>query len=276
MAAQVRIASLHYYPLKSARGIECEHARLTATGIADDRRWMVVKPDGVFLTQREQPRLALIQIEPGEATLRLQAQGCAPLQIALKDERSTVRVRVWQDHCAAIDEGAEAAAWIGALLRCECRLVRFASEQRRLSDAAWTRELEAESQFADAFPLLAIGAASLHDLNGRLARALPMSRFRPNIVLDGLAPYAEDRIHELYDERLCLRVVKPCTRCVITTTDQERAVRDGEEPLRTLKTYRYDASLRGVMFGQNLIIVHGVGSMLHRNQPLRVRWSERT
>ena len=272
MAAQVRIASLHYYPLKSARGIECEHARLTATGIADDRRWMVVKPDGVFLTQREQPRLALIQIEPGEATLRLQAQGCAPLQIALKDERSTVRVRVWQDHCAAIDEGAEAAAWIGALLSVRVPSGALCLQQRRLSDAAWTRELEAESQFADAFPLLAIGAASLHDLNGRLARALPMSRFRPNIVLDGLAPYDEDRIHELYDERLCLRVVKPCTRCVITTTDQERAVRDGEEPLRTLKTYRYDASLRGVMFGQNLIIVHGVGSMLHRNQPLRVRW----
>jgi uncharacterized protein YcbX len=275
VVSQVRIASLHYYPLKSARAIDCEQARLTASGIADDRRWMVVKPDGVFLTQREQPRLALIRIEPGEGTLLLQAPGRAPLQLALKDEGRTVRVRVWQDHCAAIDEGDEAAAWIGALLACDCRLVRFASQQRRLSDAVWTRELEAESQFADAFPLLAIGAASLGDLNRRLARALPMSRFRPNIVLDGLPPYAEDRIHELYDEQLCLRVVKPCTRCVITTTDQEHAVRDGEEPLRTLKTYRYDANLRGVTFGQNLIIVHGLGSVLRCNQPLRVRWKER-
>lgn len=129
-----------------------------------------------------------------------------------------------------------------------------------------------KNRFTDGFPLLALSNASLADLNARLARPLPMNRFRPNLVLDGLEPYAEDCIDELYTDGVTLKIVKPCTRCSITTTDQDAAQRDGDEPLRTLKGYRYDPKLNGVLFGQNTIVVAGIGAILHRDQALQVRW----
>jgi uncharacterized protein YcbX len=86
-----------------------------------------------------------------------------------------------------------------------------------------------------------------------------MNRFRPNLVLDGLPPYGEDALHDLLADGVRLRVVKPCTRCAITTTDQQAGLVTGEEPIRTLRTYRWDAQLRGVAFGQNTIVVQGEG-----------------
>ena len=116
--------------------------------------------------------------------------------------------------------------------------------------------------------------ASLADLNRRLDRPLPMNRFRPNIVIDGVDAYAEDRIHELVADGIRLRAVKPCTRCIITTTDQATAERDGEEPLRTLRSYRFSTELRGILFGQNLVLVEGVGRELRVGETLAVTWKE--
>ena len=164
------------------------------------------------------------------------------------------------------------SAWLAALLGCSCRLVRFDPQQRRIADRAWTGAVEAEARFADAFPLLAFSLASLADLNARLAAPLPINRFRPNIVLEGLDAFDEDRIEELSDGDIRLRPVKPCTRCKITTTNQDTGSVEGEEPLRTLKGYRYDAALKGVCFGQNVIVVSGAGCWLRRGQSLQVRW----
>jgi hypothetical protein len=136
----------------------------------------------------------------------------------------------------------------------------------------WTGGLEAETRFSDGYSLLVIGRASFADLNARLAQALPMNRFRPNIVIDGLGPYDEDRIDELFDDNVRLKIVKPCTRCKITTTEQSTGEVDGVEPLRTLRSYRYDRSLSGVLFGQNAIIVQGHGAALRLGQQLCVRW----
>ena len=165
-----------------------------------------------------------------------------------------------------------AAAWLEAFLERECRLVRFDPQHRRLSARIWTGDLEAENRFSDGFPVLVIGQASLVDLNSRLERPLPMNRFRPNIVMEGLGAYEEDRIDELYDDTVTFRLVKACTRCKVTTTDQETAGLDGKEPLQTLKSYRFDAKLHGVIFGQNAIVVRGSGSTLRRGQELQVRW----
>ncbi|MFI4914308.1 MAG: MOSC domain-containing protein [Steroidobacterales bacterium] len=272
----VRIVSLHCYPLKSGRGLELEQAQLTPAGIAHDRRWMVVTPSGHFLTQRELPRLALIRPELSADELLLRAPARDELRIALRALGHRIQVMVWNDSCPAFDEGDAAASWLAAVLERECRLVRFDPEHRRLSARAWTGDIETENRFSDGFPLLVIGRASLADLNSRLPRALPMNRFRPNIVLEGLEPYGEDRVDELYDGPLRLKLVKPCTRCRITTTDQDTAALDGEEPLRTLKTYRYDTQLRGVIFGQNTIIIQGAGGTLRRGQSLQVRWKETT
>lgn len=268
------IVALHCYPLKSARGLDLPQAQLTPAGIAHDRRWMLISASGRFLTQRELPRMALIQPRVSAGELLLQAPDMPPLRVPLEQAHRIVTVQVWKDECPALDEGDAAAQWCSRLLQRECRLVRFDPEHRRLSSRAWTGTIEAENRFSDGFPLLVISRASLADLNARLATPLPMNRFRPNIVLDGIGPYEEDQIDELFCDEVRLRIVKPCTRCRITTTDQARGELDGEEPLRTLKSYRYDAQLRGVLFGQNAVIVQGLNAVLRCGQTLQVRWKQ--
>ena len=274
MSGGARIAALHCYPLKSARGIELEQALLTAAGLEDDRRWMLVSATGRFITQRELPRLALLTPTLSVEALLLSAPPLPPIAITLAHQGPRRPVSVWRDHCVGFDEGDEVAAWLQAFLGRECRLVRFDPDHRRLSERAWTGEFEAENRFSDGFPILALNSASLGDLNSRLAAPLPMNRFRPNIVLEGLAPYDEDRIEELCGDGLRLKLVKACTRCRITTTNQDTGEPDGDEPLRTLQQYRYDPRLHGVRFGQNAIVIEGAGTTLTRGQALQVRWRE--
>jgi uncharacterized protein YcbX len=267
-----RIAALHYYPLKSARGIELERARLTNAGFEDDRRWMLVSGAGRFLTQRELPRLALLEARLSPSALLLTAPQRPQISISLSRQGQRRMVTVWRDQCQALDEGDEVAAWLQAFLGRECRLVRFDPAHRRLSEREWSGEFEADVRFADGFPILAVNAASLADLNHRLAVPLPLNRFRPNIVLAGLQPYDEDRIDELCGNGIRLRFVKPCTRCRITVTNQDSGEVEGDEPLRTLRQYRYDPGLHGVCFGQNAIVIEGAGATLSRNQRLEIRW----
>jgi uncharacterized protein YcbX len=269
-----RIAALHYYPLKSARGIELERARLTNAGFEDDRRWMLVSGAGRFLTQRELPRLALLQARPSPDALLLAAPQRPQISIPLSRQGERRTVTVWRDQCQAFDEGDEVAAWLQAYLGRECRLVRFDPAHRRLSEREWTGGFVADVRFADGFPMLAINTASLVDLNSRLPAPLPLDRFRANIVLTGLQPYDEDRIDELYGDGVRLRMVKACTRCRITTTNQDSGEVEGEEPLRTLRQYRYDPGLHGVCFGQNAIVVEGAGNALMQGQRLSIRWRD--
>ena len=252
----ITIAALFVYPVKSCRGIAVLQARLTPRGLQYDREWMVVSPDGRFLTQREAPRLALVATALRDHHLELSAPGLPPLAVPLQraGRAASIEVTVWRDRVQAFDEGHEAASWLGEHLRRDVRLVRFDDARRRPTDPAWSQGLDGSSAFADGYPVLVLSRASLDDLNSRLPSPLPVDRFRPNVYLDGCAPYAEDAIRGLESERMRLRIVKPCTRCVITTTDQATAVPQGEEPLRTLQTYRWDGALRGVTFGQNAIV----------------------
>lgn len=272
MSASARIAALHCYPVKSAAGLELEQALLTPAGFEDDRRWMLVTNAGRFITQREVPRLALLKPRLSPSALLLAAPQLPEISIALSRQGQRRAVSVWQDHCEAFDEGDEAATWLYAFLGLACRLVRFDPAQRRLSERAWTGPYQAENRFSDGFPILALNAASLTDLNSRLAARLPVNRFRPNIVLEDLQPYDEDRIDELYGAGVRLKLVKACTRCRITVTNQDTGELEGDEPLRTLRTYRYDAQLHGVCFGQNAIVAEGSGATLRRGQLLAIRW----
>jgi uncharacterized protein YcbX len=181
-------------------------------------------------------------------------------------------VQCWRDRCAAFDAGDDAAGWLEALLGRPHRLVRFDTCRRRLSNRHWTGDLDAENLFSDGYPLLGISRASLDDLNGRLAVPLPMERFRPNLVLDGLPAYGEDQIDELAGGGIRLRVVKPCARCQITTIDQGSGIGTGDEPLRTLRGYRFSAALHGVLFGQNIVTVSGFGATLQVGQTFDVTW----
>lgn len=256
----VTLAALHVYPVKSCRGIEVPEAVVTAAGLEHDREWMIVTPEGRFVTQREAPRLATIATALEDRALRLAAEGAGTVAVPLDVQGARAEVTVWRDRCRAFDQGDDAARWLSGVLDRPARLVRFAPGERRLSDGAWTGGLEADTRFSDGFALLAISHASLADLNARLAAPLPMNRFRPNLELDGLPAYGEDAMQDLVAGPLRLRRVKPCTRCVVTTTDQATGTVTGDEPLRTLKSYRWDPALHGVTFGQNLIVVAGAGT----------------
>ena len=217
---------------------------------------MVVSLDGRFLTQREASRLALVGTALHDDHLELTAPGLPQLAVPLQRpvRSASIEVTVWRDHVLALDEGQAAADWFSRHLSRDVRLVRFDDARPRPTDTVWSQGLDGTSAFSDGYPVLVLSRASLDDLNARLPSPLPVDRFRPNMLLDGCAPYAEDSIRGLESEQMRLRIVKPCTRCIITTTDQATAVPQGDEPLRTLKTYRWDGALHGVKFGQNAIV----------------------
>lgn len=268
----VTIRALNIYPIKSCRGIALDSARVGATGFADDRHWMMVRPNGRFVTQRELPRMALIETRVDADGLTLKAPGAQALAVRRAEAGDGLDVTVWKFTGRGIDCGEAAAEWCTRYLGTPLRLVRFDPDSPRECSADWTQGIRATTEFADGYPILVISLASLAELNSRLPAALPMERFRPNLVIDGVGAYDEDRIHELRADGVTLRLVKACTRCSITTTDQNTGTLDGVEPLATLKGYRYDRELKGVVFGQNAIVVEGVGARLNVGQEMGLTW----
>ena len=256
------ISALYVYPVKSCAGIALQQAEITETGFAHDRQWLIVTNERRFITQRDEPRLALIETALSRDSLHLRVPGAPALQLPFEADGDRVEVTCWKDQCAAVDAGNEAAEWISQFIGSPHRLVRFDRSHPRLSNREWTGAIEARNQFTDGFPWLVLSRASLEDLNTRLPKPLPINRFRPNIVLDGVPAYAEDETSEFQIGGARFRIVKPCTRCAITTTDQQSGSRDGDEPLRTLHSYRFDRNLKGVLFGQNAILLAGEGQVL--------------
>jgi uncharacterized protein len=257
------VQDLFVYPMKSARGIAQPAARLGATGFEWDRQWMAVDARGTFVSQRTHPKLA--QIEPAITgdSLTLTARELEPLRLPLEPTGAPVSVRVWDDHCTALDQGDEAAAWVSAAAEDALRLVRQAPLLDRLADSSFSGPEPAPVSFVDGYPILVCNRASLADLNTRMPEPIPMERFRPNIVLTGLAAFEEDRIQTLQMGAIALRLVKPCTRCIVTSTDQRSGERS-TNPLPVLRTFRFDRALLGVTFGENAVIMAGTGATLTR------------
>lgn len=258
------VESLHVYPVKGCRGIDVASADVAVTGLAaagvGDREWMIVDGHGRFVTQREYPQLALVATSAGAGAVTLTAPGRAPLLIDAICAGTMREVVVWRSTVRAFDAGDPAAAWLSAHLGADVRLVRFDRGATRPCNPDYAGDSGAHTLFADGYPLLVAGAASLADLNARVSARglppLPMNRFRPNVVLAGLPAYDEDHLDTIAVGGVVLRCVKPCTRCRVTTTDQATA-QIGEEPLRTLAGYRMDARFDGVTFGVNAIVVAG-------------------
>lgn len=242
-----RVRTLHVYPLKSAAGISVEAAEVDEVGLAVDRRWMVVGADGRFMSQRTHPRMALLETELTSSALRVAFRDRSTLELPRNEDgqgkdagpASLVSVRVWFEDRYGIDCGDDAAAWMSETLQAPCRVLRagMPPDGSRLSAEGRVR-----SSFADARPALVISTASLEDLNARLGArgfpALPMNRFRPNIVVDGIGPYEEDAWGSVRFGDVPVRGVNPCPRCATTTVDQATGVAVGPEPLRTLASYR--------------------------------------
>ena len=237
---------------------------------------MVVDPDGRFVTQREYPRLALVETGEADGALRLAAPGAAPLRVPPSPPEAPFRdVVVWRSTVRGVDQGDATAAWLSAHVGATVRLVRFHPSKPRSCNPDYVGDSGAGTLYADGYPILVIGAASLDDLNARLVAkrspALPMNRFRPNVVIAGLDAYAEDHLDTLTCGEVTLRLVKPCTRCQVTTTDQATA-KVGYEPLSTLSTYRRNDALAAVVFGMNAIVVAGAGATLAVGAPVSVEY----
>ncbi|MBI3285206.1 MAG: MOSC N-terminal beta barrel domain-containing protein [Burkholderiales bacterium] len=264
------IAELNIYPIKSCAGIALQSATLTAAGLSylgvHDREWMLVDEAGHFLSQRSCPALARLRPALLPGALVLNAPGLAPLALPLAwpEHIVTRTVQVWDDSVQAHDCGDAAANWCSSAAGVACRLVRFAPQAQRLIENKWTAGAAVPTRFSDAYPMLLIAAASLDDLNRRLQAqgqdAVPMNRFRPNIVLDGVAAYEEDYA-EFFDigDQIRLRPVKPCARCTIPAVDQLSGM-PGFNPLDILQAYRANPLLDGgICFGMNAILERGAG-----------------
>ena len=246
----IAVSGLFIYPVKSCGRIAVEQAVVGATGFEFDRRWMVVGDDRRFLSQRESPRLAMVQARLEDDRLVLETPELPPLEIVLEGGTKPVgRVQVWDDECEIVDEGREAAKWFAGLLGHPAHLVRMVDDDARPLGSSSAQPGDRLS-FADGFPFHLVSHGSLEALNRQLSLPVSIDRFRANIVVDGCEPHAEDGWHRVRIGEMIFRIAKPCARCAVTTVDQTTGER-GREPLRTLSTYR---TVDGqVLFGQNLV-----------------------
>jgi uncharacterized protein YcbX len=296
---EARIAALWVFPIKSCAGISVQQAVLTPTGLAHDRAWMVVDADGEMVTQRELPRMALVQpnlvyLGTSVAELVLQASGMAawhlPLTAGYLSEAHAIKVRVWDDQVPAFDMGDAAGKWLTEFLGNSLgplRLVRFDDNHHRPSNAKWTQGLPSRNQFSDGFPVLVASTASLDELNARLQAkgeaAVDMRRFRANVVLGQdaqshpLNAHDEDRIGTLTchteHEPVQLTPVKPCPRCPIPNIDPDSA-QSHPAVNDTLHAYRQDPRVNGALtFGMNCLPVAGIGQVLRVSQRVSADWA---
>lgn len=258
----MHLSGLFLYPVKSLRGVAVAAADVDALGFVGDRRFLVVDERGQHLTQRPLPRMALITAELATEHLVLSADGVSNIAVPLRAAPHTPpplrTVSVWNSEgLLAEDCGTDVSRWLSSFLGLTCHLVRIGEKFRRPVLNPARAKPDDLFNFADGYPFLVIGEASLADLNDRIVERgeepVPMNRFRPSLVISGAAPLAEDSWPRVRIGEIVFRAGGPCARCIVTTTDQFTGAR-GKEPLRTLATYRRDASdASAVNFGQNLI-----------------------
>ncbi len=245
------LQQINIYPLKSARGISLPQANVAKWGLEDDRIFMLVDKEGNFLSQRQFPLMATIEVKKS-------AQGQFVFSHAQKDAlcveplsfNGQMPVKIWKDQLQANTFPAAINNWFRDILATECFLVAMPEQQNRQVDLDYAQKGD-QTAFSDGFPLLLISQASLDELNQRLKSPIPMNRFRPNLVIAGGNAFQEDNWEKIRIGEVIFDVVKPCSRCIIPTTDQKTGKRQGAEPLQTLATYRKKDGK--IYFGQNLI-----------------------
>jgi uncharacterized protein YcbX len=259
MPARLTVTQLNVYPVKSCRGIPLGTVQLDRWGIRHDRNWMVVDVENRFISQRTQPRLALVEPAVAQDLLTLNAPAMPPLELPATGRAGPERtVTVWDDSCKALDQGDSAAEWFSRYLGQPARLVRIgAGFLRPVNEVVYPDG--ADVAFVDAYPLLVLSEASLDALNARLAEPLPMNRFRPNLVVAGCESFAEDGWKRIRIGEVVLQIVSACERCATTTVDQSTGT-PGKEPLATLATFRRRPEGSAVIFGMNAVH-QAVGSL---------------
>jgi uncharacterized protein YcbX len=245
------LSEIWVYPVKSLGGIRLSKASTEERGLQYDRRWMIIDDENVFITQRVHQRMALIDVALLEDGLKIFVRANPEDFVIVPYQPVTalpVTVKVWDDTAEALTVSDEADAWLSRHLGLDLRLVMMPDSTERKADPRYAQHDENVS-FADGFPYLVISQASLDDLNSRLAEPIEMRRFRPNFVISGTEPFAEDAWKHITIGNLRFEFVKPCARCVLTTINPETSEK-GAEPLKTLATYRRSGNK--ILFGQNV------------------------
>lgn len=262
----LRISELFVYPIKSLGGISLTSARVTDRGFEHDRRWMLVNERGQFMTQRTTAELALFSAEVRLDGLLVSNKNARDsILIPFSPSAETMMVEVWGDRCRGNIVSNEVNDWFSDHLSSKCSLVYMTDATRRRVDGRYAQNKEITS-FSDAYPFLIIGQSSLNDLNARMGEALPINRFRPNIVFTGGQPFEEDTWAHFNSNGIDFFGVKLCARCVMTTINQEEAVK-GKEPLKTLATYRMKD--KKIFFGQN--IIHKGEGLVHVGDSIEIK-----
>ena len=253
----LQLSEIWIYPVKSLGGIALKEAKVTVRGLENDRRWLLVDENGLFLTQREHPELALFQPEIDSEFLKIihKGQQSEALKVNMatdySKQKDKVKVQIWEDEVEAYEVSAEANIWFSERLGFVAKLVYMPDESHRKVDLDYAVSADNETAFSDGFPFLLIGQASLDDLNSRLKNPVPIRRFRPNFVFTGGEAYQEETWREFTIGSLAFYGVKPCGRCIMTTVNPELGTFAGKEPLYTLSRYRKVGNK--VLFGQNVI-----------------------
>ncbi|MBY0611429.1 MAG: MOSC domain-containing protein [Beijerinckiaceae bacterium] len=249
----MKVTAIYRYPVKSLRGTALKETQVERIGLAGDRRWMVVDADGRFQTIRESPVMTQIGVALEQGGITLSHPAVGHVFVPLPDVAAPRRtVRVWHDTLEAVEAAPEAGTFLSKALGFNARLVYMADVESRPVDPTYGSP-EDRTSFADGFPVLITTTASLDDLNTKLTHPIDMNRFRPNIVIDGTLPWAEDEWRVIEIAGIPFRIVKPCGRCIVVTRDAMTGVAgDDQEPLRTLSRYRRSAAGKPI-FGQNVI-----------------------
>ncbi|WP_281226827.1 MOSC domain-containing protein [Flavobacterium aquiphilum] len=260
----MELSEIWVYPVKSLGGISLKEAFVTDRGLELDRRWLLVDDNGRFLSQREYPELALFRPEIAGDFLRITHRELSdsieiPLRPIFLDTTFKIEVTVWDDTIDAFEVSQKATEWFTKRLGFSVRLVYMPDESERKVDPDYAITGDENTSFSDAYPFLIIGQSSLDDLNGRLEVKVPMNRFRPNFVFTNGEAFEEDTWREFRIGNVPFVGVKPCSRCVMTTVDQEKGVVSGKDPLKTLSQYRNFGN--NVLFGENLIGL-GLGTVM--------------
>jgi uncharacterized protein YcbX len=279
------VSKLCIYPLKSSQGIELQQAQVQTKGFVGDRVMMLVSGNGKFITQRQFPQLAKIQVRiVGQSiTLEVVDNSFPSITFFSTLNGALIEVEIWRDRLLAIDQGNEVAQWFHQFLNLPgdkvCRLVRQSSAYSRLLEKKYPNDEDRPLSLADNYPVMLTASASLMELNQRIieihqqrSQAIPMNRFRPNVVIETIEPFIEDCWRLIQIGEIQFEVVKPSSRCIITTIDQSDGARNSlKEPLNTLGTFR-QLSEQGVMFGVNLIPQHeGIIQLGDRLEVLETR-----
>ncbi len=244
------LSEIYIYPIKSCGGISLQSVEIGKKGPHLDRRWMLVSESGRFISQRDTPSLALISVKIDESHLYIREPKGSEIKIPISNNGPIRTVTVWKSEVAAIDQGNEASQFFSEHVKKNVRLVFFPDSSKRQVDQQYAKSPDDEVGFADGFPFLLISEGSLLALCQRMGNPLPMNRFRPNLVVSNCPPFAEDTWRSIKIGPISFLVAKPCSRCIVTTIDQNTGI-NGKEPLETLAKFRKIENK--IMFGQNLV-----------------------